>query len=135
MQWLIDIAKEAMENWIYDNGIYRYRGDPAAVDFISATLTKDGVYHDLDLSGIVDENAKAVNLVIYFNCLNTGIASLYKAKGQVNPANTSQLITQIASVPFAADIQVAIDSTGKIEYNIGAATWIFYSITVKGWWL
>jgi len=33
MQWLIDIAKEAMENWIYDNGIYRYRGDPAAVDY------------------------------------------------------------------------------------------------------
>lgn len=135
MQWLIDIAREAMEQWIYDNGIYRYRGDPAAEDFDTVNFTRDGAWHDLDLSGIVDVNAKAVHLEIYYNCVNVSIDSKFRINGQANEFNISHLVTQIAGVPFATDIVVAIDSTGVIEYKINAAAWIFYQMTVRGWWL
>ncbi|GAH45435.1 unnamed protein product, partial [marine sediment metagenome] len=36
------------------------RGDPAAYDYAKEDLTIDGAWHDMDLSGIVSEKAKAV---------------------------------------------------------------------------
>jgi len=39
------------------------RGDPAVYDYDKNDLTKDGAWHDLDLSGIVPENAKAVFII------------------------------------------------------------------------
>jgi hypothetical protein len=135
MQWLINIAKAAMEQWIYDNGIYRYRGDPAAADFASAALTKDGAWHNLDLSAIVPLHAKAVNFTIWFNVVQTAKNSYFRINGQTNAYNISQIISQVASIPKTADLQIAVDDTRIIQYKIEAATWIFYYITVKGWWL
>ncbi|GAH71411.1 unnamed protein product, partial [marine sediment metagenome] len=39
------------------------RGDPAAYDYAKEDLTIDGAWHDMDLSGIVSEFAKAVFII------------------------------------------------------------------------
>ena len=55
MQWLIDIIKE----WIIAQGYltkgYVKRDDPVNADFAMGDFTKDGTWHDLDLSSIVPE--------------------------------------------------------------------------------
>ncbi|MCK5616901.1 hypothetical protein KAR91_84345 [Candidatus Pacearchaeota archaeon] len=110
------------------------RGDPAAADFAIGDLTKDGAYHDLDLSGIVPAGAKSVSLsVIGVNAFVNKFAS-FRTDGNANEFNISLLAVTVALVLNAGDIVVPVTGTHIIEYNLTAGGWVFFAITVKGWW-
>lgn len=110
------------------------RGDPAAVDFALGDLTRDGAYHDLNLSGIVPAGAKGVCLsVLAVNAFVNKFA-YFRTKSNANDFNISILAIQVTLVLDGADLTVPLPSTRIIEYNLDAVGWVFFTITVKGWW-
>ena len=109
------------------------RGDPAAADFTQATLTVDGAWHDLDLSGIVPVGAKTVllRLSIDDNAINHVIGVAEQSVS--NFVNIYTLRTTVANVFNQGDCIVALNGNRKVQYVITAATNTIV-ITVAGWW-
>jgi len=134
IEWLIDIIKE----WVGAQGFLQTgfvdRGDPAANDFTITNFIRDGAWHDLDLSGIIPENVKAV--AISFAGYNTEASKhvWMKTKGNIKDFNKSQFFTQTAGLVFTGDMIVAPNENGIIEYQIESTGWLYINITVKGWW-
>lgn len=130
MQWLIDlvIEKIGVPPCFYD------RGDPAAWDFTWINLNTDGAWHDLDLSAIVPNAAKAVLLRIRVQCGVVAKLLQFRKSGNVNSLNTNGFRVQVANVVFEGDLVCAC-TNGHIEYrtNIIAPTKLA-DILVKGWW-
>lgn len=135
MQWLFDIVLDMIWNDIYDKGIYRDRGDPAGNDFTKVDLTTDGNWHDLDLSSIVPEHAKAVLLYYRFRSNTVDSYVSFRENGNVNTFNKEQ-----GRIPVAGTVQdrtgiVSLDTNRKIEYRIQNIVWDFIDIVIRGWWL
>lgn len=134
MQWLFDIVLDMVWNDIYLKGIYRHRGDPADFDFTTLNFITDGAWHELDLSSIVPENAKGVSLALRIRASTIDRAASFRIAGQAQPYNSSRATTQVANQVYTSDINVAVDTDRKIEYNFANITWHLITLTVKGWW-
>lgn len=134
MQWLIDIAIEAMENWFALYGGYHHRGDPVNPDFNHTNLTLDGAYHELDLSAIVPEGAKAVYLKV--QVINQGVQQGFEfvRHGMVHKHVALLQVTQVAGVGITLCGAVAVDEDRKVDYWFQAGNWTAILITVCGWW-
>jgi hypothetical protein len=115
-------------------GAFHDRGDPAAVDFDLTDLTTDGDWYDLDLSSIVDEDAKAVSLYVYM--LDDAHTSYirFRKNGNSNDFNHAQVRSQVGGIYTNADLIVALDDDQVIEYKTTITTFDAIAITVKGWW-
>lgn len=125
---------KAFLDYVRQQGIYIYRGDPANVDYTQATLTQDGAWHDLNLSALVPEHAKAVDVSILF--INTANAKVgwFKRKGQANDRNASVISSHSPNQPQAQDLTIALDTNRTCEYKFDADGWTYIALTVKGWW-
>lgn len=111
------------------------RGDPAAVDFATGDLTKDGAWHDLDLSGVIPSDAKLVLLrVIMANTIPMQQV-MFREKGNSNTANITNVISNVAVTLLGNDFSVVPDSSGVIEYLTSPSTFTTLDITVAGWWI
>ncbi|MBA7695001.1 hypothetical protein ES703_103618 [subsurface metagenome] len=131
MQWLIDIIKELIHGQLG----YFYRGDPAVHDFDLLDLTIDGAWHDLDLSAIVPEGAKCVNLITNLRNQFVGVQIRIRRKGQVNIINSLTVWSQTAIVRLGGLFPVNLNADRVIEYNITPGGWTLIKISVAGWWL
>ena len=110
------------------------RGDPATVDFDLGDLTEDGAWHDLDLSGIVPANTKAVVLRIRYTSSGVGEAISLRKNGNTNSLNVGEISTTVANVGAYGDKTVAVDGDRKIEYKLSSPATTAVLIVVKGWW-
>ena len=131
MQWLVDLIIEAI-------GIpptFIDRGDPAAKDFETGDFTADDNWHDLDLSGIVPEDATAIAATVLLFNIAVNKDVFFRKNGNVKTFNVSRFTTQVASVLISGDIIVAVDADRKIEYMLETGGWMTIHLTVKGWWL
>ena len=126
------LAFDGMAEKIDSNGFID-RGDPTAYDWTEATLTADGAWHDLDLSSIIDEGTKAVQLTVegYDDSLN---AIYFRKKGNANSVSKASWYNPIINQTHSQDLIVACDINGVIEYWMSAVVWTSLDITVKGWW-
>ncbi len=115
-------------------GFFHDRGDPAAVDWNLGDLTEDGAFHTLDMSGVVPAGAKAVCLAVDYTGSAVGARIRIKKEGQANAYNIAKVQTQVANVPFWADLIVICDADRKVEYEITSPQTTAVGITVKGWW-
>lgn len=131
MQWLIDIIIEA----IGIPPVYVYRGDPLGPDFTLANLTIDTNWRELDLSGIVDENASAVDISIIARTAAVEEVFMMRKQGQTNTMNVSQMYTRVGSIWHSAGFVVPIGSSGIVEYFGSAGAWQTILVVIKGWWL
>lgn len=111
-----------------------YRGDPAAFDFEIGDFTKDGAWHDLDLSAIIPENSKGVALFIILRATAVGRYIALRRGGQTNSSNQTYMLVQVAGVMFTLDVIVPIDSNRIIQYKIHAGVDQRCDLTVKAWW-
>ena len=109
------------------------RGDPAAADWTQATLTLDGGWHELDLSGIVPVGAKAVLIRAWLKDNLTGQEMFLSYPAIPNGWNLSVLTTRVANIFTNQDSIVAMDGDRKIQYLITAGTDTVLLI-VGGWW-
>jgi len=110
------------------------RGDPAAYDYTSGDLTKDGTYRDLDISGIVGAATVYVCLRVRLQVVDAAQKGLtLRTNGNSNSINVSRRYTQGANVVKETDMFVMTDASGIIEYAADAATWSALSIAVRHW--
>jgi len=134
IEWLIDIIKE----WVGAQGFLQTgfvdRGDPAAYDFTSTAFTKDSAWHELDLSGIIPTNVKAVAVSIVVSNTTAGKLFRLRTNGNANTMNNAIINTQVALLFYGSDLIVAPDANRKIEYFATSAGWLTINFTVKGWW-
>jgi len=121
-------------DYVRQQGIYIYRGDPAAADFDQTDFTDDNAWHDLDLSNIAPEHAKAVDVsFIFINSASSKIGN-FRRKGQTNIHNSAVIASNVPNLPQATDLTIALDPNRKIEYRLDAGGWSYIRFTVKGWW-
>ena len=135
MQWLIDIITDWITAQGYLTTSFVDRGDPADYDFIESDLTLDGNWHDMDLSGIVPDGAKAVSIRID---TITGTATAYSAfrkKGNTNESNSANALHPIANNANSTDLLCPISDARFIQYKFQSVPWFYIVISIKGWWL
>ncbi|MBA7611862.1 hypothetical protein ES703_19093 [subsurface metagenome] len=135
MQWLINLVAERVIATIGIPPVYIDRGDPAAVDYTDATLTRNAAWHELDLSAIVPAGAKAVSLNLKFRSNLVSLEGWFRKNGNANTAAIAGVETAVAGVNVYGDLTVALDSDRKINYLFGAGGLDVISLTIKGWWL
>jgi hypothetical protein len=131
VQWLIDLVIAA----IGIPPVFIDRGDPNVVDFAVGDFTKDGGWHDLDLSGIIPSNASCVGFFLNLKANAVGKLVRVRTKGNIWIGNISMAQTEVANLSILNDCFCPVGSDGLLEYQASAAGITDLTLTVKGWWL
>jgi len=110
------------------------RGDISSVDYTKDTLTTDGTWKDLDISGVVGVGKKLVLIQGYLS-ENTSRAEFgVRTKGYVNEVNVDSCMTQIGGVGITHCFMVYTNADGVIQYFGENITWVYLNLTIRGWW-
>jgi len=133
MQWLIDLIKDWVNAQGFLSTAYVDRGDPADNDFEIGDLTADNNWHDLNLSGIVPAEAKAIHLTCVIESTLKEKFARFRKKGNINAANVLINRAQIAGVRHHTDGFVACDSNRTIQYFIQSPEINDINLSVRGW--
>lgn len=123
--------REALKGEI---SMYVDRGDPATLDFITADFTKDGAWHDFDLSALIPATAAAVLLDINYDNAAANRNIMLRKKGNTNNINHFEVHTRVAAQDDHALAIVSPNANRVIEYNVSAAGWNKLELSVRGWW-
>lgn len=123
--------KEALKGEYH---MYVDRGDPSSYDFVKTDFTKDGAWHDLDLSAIVPSTARAILLVGHVEGNAVDWTIKFRKNGQTNEINHGGMETLRANVERCRMIIVAIGSDQIIEYNADNQAWTTFDLAIRGWW-
>lgn len=132
MQWFIDLIRGVIS---LDVG-YVDRGPITGPDFLLVDFTTDGLWHTLDLSGIVPLHAKAVVLQFQFNS-----PPAPGGNGMLSPSfhgaarNVTYLPIHFANRNLYHQKTISLDDNRTIEYLFGNVAWNSISCIVQGWWL
>lgn len=111
------------------------RGDPAAPDWTEISLTKDGAWHDLDLSPIVPAGAIAVQLRCHLIDDVAGSLIIFRKNGNTNLYNCQSMSIQVANIPRDRCMTVFCDTNRVIEYFASGVVWTSIQLVVCGWWI
>jgi len=114
--------------------VYVDRGDPADYDYAKEDLTIDGAWHDMDLSAIVSEKAKAVFIIGHLEGAAVDWHIMFRKKGNVNEIVHGGMETLRAGVERHRSSIVALDDNRVIQYKIDDEAWTTLDLAVKGWW-
>lgn len=116
-------------------GGYVDRGSVASWDYQTSSFTRNGAWHDLDLSSIItDSDAKAAVLHIGIRASSIGLFAYFKKKGHTL-AEMSKMIQVVNSYTFF-QCNIGLDSNQTIEYYFNnSANWNAIFLNVVGWWL
>lgn len=123
--------REAMKGLVE---MYVDRGDPAVYDFAKEDLTKDGAWHDLDLSNIVPAGAKAVLLVGHVEGNGSDWTIRFRKNGNTNEINHGGMETLRPNVERCRMMDVAVDTNRVVEYNADNQAWATLDLAVRAWW-
>lgn len=110
------------------------RGDPADYDYAKEDLTIDGAWHDMDLSEIVPEKAKAVFIIGHLQGNGIDWTIMLRKNGNTNEVVHGGMETIRANVERHRSSIVALDNNRVIEYKIDDQNWDTLDLAVKGWW-
>jgi len=122
--------REAMKGLI---DMYIDRGDPSSYDYSQTDLTIDGLWHDLDLSGLVTAGAKLILLEGEIEASSVGYNIEFRKNGNSNEINHCGMESLRNNEPRHRSCLVACDNSQKIEYKIDNQTWTTIDIAVRGW--
>lgn len=114
---------------------YVDRGDPSSADFTSATLVADGVWRDLDLSGIAPAGTIAVELNFTITPTSLPGNLAIRKKGVTGQKNLFVLRGLVATLTHEARFFIQVDSSRYAQYQASAqgGGWTTLNITVCGW--
>lgn len=108
------------------------KGDVAVYDYTTATLTADGTWHNLDISGHVGIGRKLVLIQGHLNENAGGKALKMRTKGNTNEINIAECHTEVADKTCDHNYWVYTDINGIIQYNIDVATWSIIDLVIRG---
>jgi len=109
------------------------RGDPASYDFTLPDFITDGNWHDLDLSVIVPDGARAVILGVNFTTEPAGSFMMFRKKGNVNEFNVWITRIENANNENNSEPVIFLDTNRKIQYKTSNLTFEEIKIIVLGW--
>lgn len=110
------------------------RGDPAVYDYAKEDLFIDGAWHEMDLSHIVSEKAKAVFIIGHLQGAGWDWHIMFRKNGNVNEVAHGGMETIRANIERHRSSVVALDSDRKIEYKVDDEAWDTLDLAVKAWW-
>jgi len=110
------------------------RGDPAVYDYAKEDLTIDGAWHDLDLSAIVSEKAKAVLILGHVQGNAVDWKIWFRKKGNTNDVVHSGMETIRANIERCRISIVALDDNRIIQYKADNQAWDTIDLVINGWW-
>ena len=111
------------------------RGDVDAVDFDVNDFTKDGAWHDLDLSSIVGARVTRVDMRCDTHAEDGKGTIALKQKGITNDINIGFREALATGYPIYTDITVLTNPNGIIQYKLPALTYYFINLTVKRYYV
>ena len=114
---------------------YHDRGDPAVYDYDKDDLTKDGAWHDLDLSAIVPAGAVLIKIVGHVEGAGVDWKIWFRKKGNVNEINHGGMETLRANVERHRSATVTPDANRVIQYKADNVAWTTLDLAVRGWWI
>ncbi len=114
-------------------GAYIDRGDPAGYDYTLANFTRDGAWHDLDLSAIVPAGAIAVKLIFRIVATNNNNVISLREKGNSNVYNKDSCYTIVANETWFFSPFVFCNSNRVIQYLTTATNWTSIDVVICGW--
>ena len=123
--------REAMNGGVQ---MFVNRGDPPVYDFAKEDLTLDGAWHDLDLSAIVPDVARAVFIVGHVEGNGIDWTIMFRKKGNTNEVNHGGMETIRANVERHRSSTVAIGPDQIIQYKADNQNWATLSLAVRAWW-
>jgi len=113
---------------------YVQRAEQAAYDYDQTTLTKDGAWHDLDLSAIVPTSAKLVLLRVGASYTAPGNYFRIGKQGDTNSFSVVNVATQLSNIINEQTALVPLVN-GKIRYYCSAVSFSLLRLLVLGWFL
>lgn len=113
--------------------LYLDRGDVAAYDFTASDFTKNSDWHDLDLTGVCPKGTKLALLRMQCTCSEAVKLAKFRTKGNTNEINTTIVLTALEGDYVYADIWVAPNAAGVIQYWFATATWSHIDVVVRGY--
>jgi len=109
------------------------RGDPAAWDWSVGNFTTNGLWQNLDLSGIIAEGSKRVEFR-YAIGDGSSLEFYLRKNGNSNAVNIDAATTLHATMPTRGTFRVDCDSNRQIQYWATNASWNVINLVVSGWW-
>lgn len=109
------------------------RGNASDYDFRTGNLTKDGNWHELDLSGIVGAGARFVTLKVVAQTTTYRQSFYAKVIGYANDYNGFVIFTNVVDVDISGEFTLPLSIDKKIEYKTTPATWTALSLIVLRW--
>ena len=109
------------------------RGDVAVYDYTVATLTADGEWHDLDISGIVGKARRFVVIESNLKDNAGGKVMLMRTKGNVNEVNVSPCGTITADKTCSRNMLLYTDENGIVQYKIESGVWAINDLAIRGY--
>ncbi len=114
--------------------VYQVRENPSALDYNDGT---EKAWTELDLSGIVPANTKAVALRVTLSDDTVGSYIRVQQNGEGNQSyDTHDMMAQVAGRSQTQTMIVEVDGDRKIKYSVedaGGASVTVFSILVVGW--
>ena len=114
---------------------YVDRGDISAYDYQVSSFTKDGNWHDLDLSAKIPIGTKLVVLVVWLQADSTTLTAAFRKNGNTQDYNVSALAPPFDDRLDCNTIVVEPDENRVIEYRFTSGNWIGINIFVKGYFV
>jgi len=115
-------------------GQYVHRGALGANDFTQATLTRDGNWHELNLSSKVSEDAIVAHIVIRMVDADVGSYFFMAPTGYTPIYNYSSVRTQVSNMYTDGEFIIKLDATKKVQYK-SFANLDGIMLNVAGYWL
>ncbi len=111
------------------------RGDPAAYDFEVGVLTTDGVWRDLDVSGVVPSGAIAVQFFLQVVIAGPGYTAKIRKKGNTNTYNALTVTTIYANQTSGVIGIVPVGTSPGFQYWCENGIWSAVNILIQGWFI
>jgi len=115
------------------NITYVDRGDAEAYDFVKNDLTRDGAWHDMDLSAVVGARKRLTILRLALQNVTVQSSVEFRTKGYTGAFNQSKTYTYVSNVPCEQSVTILTDTSGIIQYRATNNVWGQINILVKGW--
>jgi len=109
------------------------RGNAIFYDYLADYLTKDGAWHDLDISALVGKGQKLVLLRTYISETAGGKKCQFRTKGNIDDYNVSRCVTHVANKTNDKECWVYTDVNGVVEYYFDVTTWNIINLVIRGW--
>lgn len=130
-----DITQIIIKDYGQGNFVIRQEQDlPVTFDFVVGDFTTDASWHDLDLSGIIPEGAKAVLIKMTTYQGSVGTKFLMKKKGTID-GNCIDTETQVNLRDERAQGIIGVDENRKVQYWGSNNVWGYINIIIMGWFI